>query len=98
MNRAARDLFGDPLPSPGTFRKDGARRKVGYPARPGTGPKGKRCALCKHAESVLHKGNRTTKCALMAHAWTHGEETDIHPNAPACKRYERKPLAPLKYK
>lgn len=85
-----KDLFGQPMPAPAMIRKDGGRRKVGYAARPGSGPKGHRCATCRHAERVTSKGVASIKCALMAHAWTHGAETDISLRAPACRQWERK--------
>lgn len=92
MRHAETDLFGQPIPGAHLVRKDGGRRKIGYAARPGTGPKGKRCALCANCESVLHKGSRSLKCRLVAHRWTHGAETDIHPNAPACREWQPKPF------
>jgi hypothetical protein len=90
------DLLGEPLPAAHQIRKDGGRRKVGYAARPGSGPKGQRCANCAHCSKVLHKGYESRKCERMAHAWTHGSETDIKPNAPACRQWERRPFKPAK--
>lgn len=88
------DLLGEPIVESVSV-SDGPRlRKIGYAARPGTGPKRQRCATCVHSQRVLHRGSYSTKCERMAHAWTHGPETDIKPNAPACREWERKPFAP----
>lgn len=84
------DLLGHPLPQPSVVRKDGQLRKVGYAARPGTGPKRQRCGNCEHLARVLHRGETSHKCALMAHAWTHSSATDVHRQAPACSEWERK--------
>lgn len=91
MIRRDRDLFGEALPSQPAFRKDGRLRKVGYPAKPGTGPKGQRCSTCIQSARVVHRGTHTLKCERMSHAWTHGSETDVHPNAPACSEWSRRP-------
>jgi len=96
MSVIARDLFGEPITAPVAIRKGGGRRKVGYAARPGSGPKGQRCGNCKHCSLVTSRGVSSKKCELMAGAWTHGAETDIHPQAPACKQWERRPLAGVK--
>ena len=92
MTKLPTDLLGHPIPPPVVFRKDGRRRKIGYAARPGTGPKKQRCGTCAHASSVVHHGATTHKCELKAHAWTHGAETDINLRAPACEEWQRKPL------
>lgn len=88
------DLLGQPLPSPGQIRRDGRPRKIGYAARPGSGPKGKRCSGCAHFGRITHDGRITPKCQLMSAVWTHGPESDIHPNAPACSEWARRPFAP----
>lgn len=85
------DLFGHPVPSPAAFRKDGRRRRAGYAARPGTGPKGQRCITCLHCELVTRHGDSSHKCRQRASEWRHDELTDIHPNAPACREWTRKP-------
>jgi len=92
MIRSHTDLFGDPLPVPTVLRKDGGRRKIGYAARPGSGPRSQRCSTCKHCMRVLHKGAHSFKCERMTHVWTHRTETDVKPNAPACQEWERKAL------
>lgn len=84
-----RDLFGN-LIKPHAPAANRGVRKVGYAARLATGPKGQRCGTCLHASRVVHKGVLTHKCALMAHAWTHSEATDINLRAPACKKWDRK--------
>lgn len=86
------DLFGAPIAHPEDLRKDGRRRKVGYAARPGSGPDGRRCSSCKHYGRIksLDEGTITTKCQLMAHVWTSEADSDIHPNAPACREYGRR--------
>jgi len=91
MRHRERDLFGHPI-KPHAPARDRGVRKVGYAARLATGPKGQRCGTCAHAARVLHRGSLTHKCELMAHAWTHGEETDISLRAPACHKWERKPF------
>lgn len=93
MIAAETDLFGVPIPAPPVVPKDNGKRKVGYAARPGTGPKKQRCGTCANFSRVIHKGAASFKCGKMAHAWTHGSETDIKPRAPACAEFERKPLA-----
>lgn len=85
------DLFGQPLPSPTTLRKDGGRRKIGYAARPGTGPRSQRCSTCSHFQRVVHQGEHAAKCERMTHVWDHDSATDIKPNAPACSEWDRKP-------
>lgn len=89
--RTEKDLLGYPIKSHAPARSQGVR-KVGYAARLATGPKKQRCGTCKHAAKVVHKGDVTHKCQLMAHAWTHGQETDISLRAPACFKWERKPF------
>lgn len=90
--RADTDLFGVALPLSGQLRKDGRLRKIGYAAKPGTGPKGKRCNTCVNYGQIKHADRITPKCQLMSAAWTHGPESDIHPNAPACAEWTRKPF------
>ncbi len=97
MSVICRDLFGEPIAAAAALRKERRRRKVGYADKPGSGPKGKRCGNCKHCSVVVHRGQRSKKCDLMAHAWTHSDETDIHPQAPACKQWERRPFSPAKH-
>ena len=84
------DLFGVTIPPPTAYRKDGRRRRCGYAARPGTGPKGMRCYSCKHCIKVQHDGVRSHKCELIASRWTYEAETDIKYNAPACSNWERR--------
>jgi len=88
--RRETDLFGEPLPSPAVYRKDGRLRKVGYAARPGSGPKSQRCNTCARCIRVEASGQYSYKCELVASAWTRGAQTDIKPNAPACREWERK--------
>lgn len=88
------DLLGHPLPSSEQLRKDGRLRKIGYAARPGTGPKGRRCNTCVNFGRIKHDNRITPKCQLMSAVWTHGPESDIHPSAPACIEWARKPFAP----
>lgn len=92
MNRRHTDLFGNPSPSPDQLRKDGRLRKIGYAAKPGTGPKGKRCSSCLNFGRIKHDDRITPKCQLMSTVWTHGPESDIHPNAPACSEWTRRPF------
>ncbi len=90
------DLLGDPIDQASIMRKS-SRRKGGYAARPGSGPKGQRCNTCAHFARV-RRSNVFTKCLLMVKSWTHGPGTDIKARAPACMHWERKPLAPMKLK
>ena len=92
MRHVEKDLFGHPLAAHAPAKVRRGVRKVGYAARLATGPKKQRCGTCIHAARVLHRGNATHKCQLMAHAWTHGEETDISLRAPACWKWDRKPF------
>lgn len=87
------DLFGQPIPAPAAFRKDGAPRKIGYADRPGSGPKKQRCGTCLHPQRILHEGVVSFKCELMTHVWDHSANTDIQLRAPACSRWVRKPFA-----
>lgn len=86
-----RDLFGEPIAAVPAVRKDGKLRKIGYAARPGTGPKKQRCGTCLHAHRVTHHGQFTHKCELMTHVWEHTAPSDINLRAPACSRWARKP-------
>lgn len=90
MRKTETDLFGHPIVVQASFRTDGRVRKIGYPARPSTGPKGQRCNTCENAVRVLSGGSRSWKCQVMARSWTQGPETDIHPGAPACRDWVRK--------
>lgn len=92
MRKPQIDLFGEPIPLPILFRKDGGRRKIGYAARPGSGPKKQRCNTCKHLSRVLSQGFRSHKCELMTHVWSYDPITDIKPNAPACSEWVRRPF------
>lgn len=85
-----RDLFGEQVPAV-PARKDGKSRKIGYAARPGSGPKGQRCGNCQFAQRVVHRGQFTHKCELMTFVWRHGSASDIHLQAPACLKWARKP-------
>lgn len=87
MRQPETDLLGEPL---APLRKDGMRRKTGYAARPGTGPKGQRCNTCTHAQLMRSATRRAWKCAAVTHAWDDTPESDIKPGAPACKEWERK--------
>lgn len=59
-----------------------------YAAAPGSGPPGKRCKDCKHAEG--HGRSRTYwKCVLVAS--TNGAATDIRLRTPACRFFEPEP-------
>jgi hypothetical protein len=58
------------------------------PARPGTGPEGKKCKDCAHYSGYRSGAGRIyRKCALMRHAWTRGPGSDIKANWPACAKY-----------
>lgn len=89
------DLFGHPIKPQVVIRKGGGLRKIGYAAKPGTGPRNKRCCLCVNYEHITHSKGTTPKCHLMADKWTEGSETDIHPNAPACSLFQPKPFKPM---
>lgn len=91
MSEIARDLFGEPIAAATAFRKDGQERKIGYAARPGTGPKGQRCNTCAHCMVVVYHGMRSRKCHVVAALWSASPATDIKHNAPACREWQRKP-------
>jgi hypothetical protein len=74
------------------LRSDGGRRKIGYAARPGTGPAKQRCNTCAHMARVLSAGIRSHKCEVMAGIWSTDPITDIKPNAPACSAWMRRPF------
>ncbi len=84
------DLFGNRIPPPAAYRKDGRLRRNGYASRPGTGPKGLRCYSCQHCQLVQHDGVRSHKCGLIGARWTYEEDTDIKHSAPACRDWERR--------
>ena len=86
MRHPTTDLLGAPLTVP-------PRRKLGYAARPGTGPKGQRCNTCVHCIAVAQSARRSRKCELKAAIWTTTPETDIKHNAPACLHWQRKEWA-----
>ena len=79
------DLLGHPLPAPQMHTRKPTVRK-GYRGRPGTGPAGETCGTCRH----LRRFGRYSKCALMAHGWTHGLGTDILQKSPACSFWEKR--------
>lgn len=93
----ALDLFGQPIPAPSTLRKDGKARKIGYAARPGTGPRGQRCNTCIYCIPVEYQGHVSRKCQITAATWTPSSATDIKHNAPACSEWERKPFRKISY-
>lgn len=82
----ATDLFGDPVLEP-VKHKTGAG---GYPAMPGTGPKGKTCHDCENYCRVNGGSRSYPKCLLMKLRWTHGTGTDIKAHSPACRKFEPK--------
>ncbi len=84
------DLFGQPMLSQTSFRKDGRLRKLGYAARPGSGPKSQRCNTCAHCIRVVHGDVHSYKCEIIASRWTQCATTDIKPNAPACSEWRRR--------
>lgn len=88
-----RDLFGEQVPAV-PARKDGKPRKIGYAARPGSGPRGQRCGTCKFAQRVVHRGEFTHKGELMTFVWQHNAASDISLRAPACSKWERRPYQP----
>jgi hypothetical protein len=61
-----------------------------YAAAPGSGPAGKTCRDCEHAEGWTNRrGNKTYwKCGLVKH--TSGPGTDIRVRTPACSRFKPK--------
>lgn len=82
-----RDLFGEPIAAATALPRV---RKIGYAARPGTGPRNQRCNTCAHCIPVMQEGRRGRKCELVAPLWTTTAETDVKHNAPACRLWERK--------
>lgn len=96
MIRIDTDLFGVPISTPVVVRKDDGGRKIGYAARPGTGPRKQRCNTCSHCQSVTSGGIRSFKCDLMVGMWSTDPVTGIKPGAPACSEWERKPFVARK--
>lgn len=92
------DLFGEVLASSKTPRA-GQPRKVGYAARPGTGPKNQRCYTCAQAMRVTHvsSGVSSWKCTAVSHLWEQ-PHSDIKPGAPACREWQRKQFAKLPFR
>lgn len=74
-----------PLPEQPKNPRYTGRVKGGYPAAPGTGPKGERCNTCKHCLVIGRKKNYY-KCGVIR--WTHGAATDIKARSPACNLWE----------
>lgn len=62
--------------------------KIGYAARPGSGPAGETCASCRHlARRHVESARVFRKCALMRDHWTDGIGSDVELSAPACRRW-----------
>lgn len=87
------DLFEAPCVAPPPVP-----RRIGYAARPGTGPKGQRCNTCISSQRVTNCGCHSWKCERMAVLWVRGEASDIKPGAPACSEWERKPYPKISSK
>jgi hypothetical protein len=94
MPDTVRDLFGrelTPEEARRVMRSPRQPRKSAYAAPPGSGPDGKRCKDCKHARTTaFHSSKVYWKCGLVVS--TRGAGTDIRVRAPACKRFEEKPV------
>ena len=58
-------------------------KRGAYPARPGSGPEGKRCKDCAHFRRKL---NKYSKCGLVA--TNRAASTDISMYAEACRFFE----------
>jgi hypothetical protein len=91
----ATDLFGQPIADAELVQKQPRSRRVrpwkgGYAAQPGSGPAGQRCNTCRHYQRVSGGNRAWPKCALMAHAWTHGPGSDIKAKTPACRRWQER--------
>lgn len=84
------DLFGAPIISASLVPARPLVRKIGYAARPGSGPRGQRCNTCRHAQRITHRQARSWKCEVMAGIWHLGPSSDIKPGAPACSEFIRK--------
>lgn len=81
------DLFGRRIYVPVVTA---TRRKFGYAARPGTGPKKQRCSTCRFC-ILVDRETRTRKCEVMARLWDI-PGSEIKHNAPACSFWQRKPF------
>jgi hypothetical protein len=78
--------------------KSGMPRKIGYAARPGSGPKNRRCNTCVHAQRVRSGTRISWKCDIVSYLWDDTDRTDIKPAAPACSEWTRKPfVAPKEF-
>lgn len=80
--------FGGGIAAAAKVRKHG--RAHGYAAKPGTGPRGQRCATCAYCLEVVQGVHRVRKCQVVVRKWTPGPETNIKHNAPACSEWARK--------
>jgi hypothetical protein len=75
---ATLDLFGEPQSAAAPRKK-----KTGYAAIPGTGPKNETCGTCDHCYFTRSvSGKRFNKCDLVKE--THGSGTDIRRKSQAC--------------
>jgi hypothetical protein len=62
----------------------------GFPASPGSGPKGETCSSCANCVKLTHRGENFHKCAVLKARWTKSPKTDIRLAAPACELWQSK--------
>jgi len=60
------------------------KRSGGYPANPGTGPKGETCKTCYNLCRTQGFAKEYKKCGVMRQHWTGGAGTDIRVRSKAC--------------
>jgi hypothetical protein len=87
------DLWNQPI---GAFKLKGKRDESarGYPARPGSGPKGETCKTCKHLCRITY-AKSYLKCGLIRAQWTQSPKTDIRAKSPACQLWEMANAEPI---
>ena len=69
------------------------RERYGHAAPPGTGPAGESCGTCAHYCLRTIGSRMYSKCGVIPSRQTHGKNTDIFKNDPACAVWEGKPHA-----
>lgn len=67
------------------------KKKSGYPAEPGTGPKGETCGTCDNLHSKeMYSGRVFYKCKILTPKWTGGAGTDVKLRSASCSYWKPK--------
>lgn len=74
-------------PSAVCWRVTKTKGITGYPAPPGTGPKGETCKTCENL-CAKHMASTYYKCVVMKSAWSGGGGTDVKVRSPACSYWK----------